>query len=204
MLPRIRPMRLRLVKEPFDDPDYTFELKHDGFRATAYIDQGDCRLESRNLKSLPFKYLAASLAALTMPNAILDGEIIVPDNKGVSQFNALLTTKGRDMAVFYAFDLIWMNGNDFRRTPLVERKAMLSEFVRRSRCPRLLYAQHIDGTGKQFFREICARDLQGVVAKRKKGMYREDRPDWVKIKNRSYSQIEGRHELLIEKRRAAK
>ena len=88
-LRRIRPMRLRLVKEPFDNPDYIFELKQDGFRATAYIDQGECRLVSRNLKSLPFKSLGASLAVLTVPNAILDGEIIVLDNKGVSQFNAV-------------------------------------------------------------------------------------------------------------------
>lgn len=89
VLPRIRPMRLRLVKEPFDNPDYIFELKQDGFRATAYIGQGGCRLESRNLKSLPFKSLGASLAVLTVPNAILDGEIIVLDNKGVSQFSAV-------------------------------------------------------------------------------------------------------------------
>jgi bifunctional non-homologous end joining protein LigD len=134
-----------------------------------------------------------------VPNAILDGEIIVLDNKGVSQFNALLTGEGRDMTLFYVFDLVWLNGNDFRRTPLVERKAMLSEFVRRSRCPRLLYAQHIDGTGKQFFREICARDLESVVGKRKNGLYRADRPDWIKIKNRTYSQAHGRHELLNQR-----
>ena len=89
VLPRIRPMRLRLVKEPFDNPDYIFELKQDGFRATAYINQGECRLVSRNLKSLPFRSLGASLAVLTVPNVILDGEIIVPDNKRVSQFNAV-------------------------------------------------------------------------------------------------------------------
>jgi bifunctional non-homologous end joining protein LigD len=117
-----------------------------------------------------------------------------------SQFNALLTGKGRDMALFYAFDLVWLNGTDYRRTPLVERKAQLSEFVRRSRCPRLLYAQHIDGAGKQFFREICARDLEGIVGKRKNGLYRDDRLDWVKIKNRAYSQANGRHELLTRRK----
>jgi bifunctional non-homologous end joining protein LigD len=201
MLPRIRPMRFRSVKEPFDDPDYIFELKHDGFRATAYVESGACRLVSRNLKNLRFDSLRWSLAALTVPNVIMDGEIIVLDKKGISHFNSLLTEKGRDIAVFYAFDLVWLNGNDFRRTPLVERKAMLSECVRKSRCPRLLYAQHIDGTGKQFFREICARDLEGVVGKCKMGTYREDRPDWVKFKNRSYSQAEGRHELLTGAKR---
>jgi bifunctional non-homologous end joining protein LigD len=69
-----------------------------------------------------------------------------------------------------AFDLVWLNGTDYRRTPLVERKAQLSEFVRRSRCPRLVYAQHIDGAGKQFIRESSARDLEGVVGKRKNGL----------------------------------
>jgi bifunctional non-homologous end joining protein LigD len=191
-------MRLRLVKEPFDDPDYIFELKHDGFRAIAYIEHGGCRLVSRNLKNLHFDSLRVALGKLPVTDAILDGEIIVLDSNGVSQFNALLTGKGRDMAVFYAFDLVWLNGNDFRRTPLVERKAMLSEFVRKSRCPRLLYAQHIDGAGKKFFREICARDLEGVVAKRKLGIYKDDGNAWLKIKNRSYSQAEGRHELMAQ------
>jgi len=106
------------------------------------------------------------------------------------------------MAVFYAFDLVWLNGNDFRRTSLVERKAQLYEFVRRSRCPRLLYAQHVDGAGKRFFREICARDLEGIIGKRKNGLYSADSPDWVKIKNRKYSQAEGRHELLTQRRSA--
>jgi len=65
----------------------------------------------------------------------------------------------------------------------------------RARSLCLLYAQHIDGAGKQFFDEICRRDLEGVVGKRKNGLYREDRPDWVKIKNSSYSQAEERQEL---------
>jgi hypothetical protein len=60
-------------------PDYFFELKHDGFRTIADIDSGDCRLVSRNLKALPFNSLRASLAAITVANAILDGEIVVLD-----------------------------------------------------------------------------------------------------------------------------
>jgi bifunctional non-homologous end joining protein LigD len=111
-------------------------LKQDGFRAIAYIDRGDCRLVSRNLKALPFKSLRASIAAITVDNAILDGEIVVLDNSGVSRFNSLLSRKGEDAAVFYAFDLIWMNGTDLREQPLVERKKRLCELVRRSRCQR--------------------------------------------------------------------
>jgi bifunctional non-homologous end joining protein LigD len=204
MLPRIRPMRLRPVKEPFNDPDFIFELKHDGFRALAYIERGTCRLVSRKSKSLRFESLGVALGKLPITDAVLDGEAIVLDGDGISRFNTLLLEKGRDAAVFYAFDLLWLNGNDFRRIPLVERKARLSEIVHANRCPRLLYAQHIDGTGKEFFREICARDLEGVVAKRKMGMYREDRPDWVKIKNRAYSHSEGRQELLTKRRAGRK
>jgi bifunctional non-homologous end joining protein LigD len=191
-------MRLRSIKEPFDNPDYLFELKHDGFRAIAYIDRGDCRLVSRNLKALPFKSLRASLAAIMVTdNAILDGEIVVLDNSGVSRFDSLLSRKGEDAAVFYAFDLIWLNGTDLRERPLVERKEQLHELVRKTRCERLLYAQHIEGAGKKFFEEICARDLEGIVAKRKTGIYKDDGNSWLKIKNRSYSQAEGRNEMMF-------
>ena len=156
-------MRLRLVREPFDHPDYIFELKHDGFRAVAYIDRGDCRLISRNLKSLLFKSLRASLAAIDVTDAILDGEIIVLNRNGVSQFNSLLSRKNEDAAVFYAFDLLWLNGTDLRQRPLVERKQQLRTLVSRSKCERLLYAQHIDGAGKQFFAEICFVISKGLL-----------------------------------------
>lgn len=70
----------------------------------------------------------------------------------------------------------------------------LVEMLRK--CGRLLYAQHVEGCGKRFFDEICARDLEGIVAKRKLSVYRDDGNSWLKVKNRAYSQAEGRHELL--------
>ena len=95
-------------------------------------------------QALRFESLRAALGNLPVRNAIIDGEIVCLDEKGVSQFNALLTTKGRDAAGFYAFDLIWLNGGDLRRKPLMERKARLCKLIRKSRCPRLLYAQHVE------------------------------------------------------------
>ena len=65
-----------------------------------------------------------------------------------------------------------------------------------SNCPRLLYAQHVEGARRELFAEICRRDLEGIIAKRKTGLYREDRQDWLKVKNRTYSQAEGRHDLF--------
>lgn len=191
-------MRLRRIPEPFDDPDYLFELKHDSFRAIAYIENGDCRLVSRNLKSLRFASLERALAELPVKDAILDGEIICIDRNGVSQFNQLLSRKAQP--ILYAFDLLWLDGQDLRPLPLVERKRRLSALLRSARCARAIYAQHIEGAEKGFFREICARDLEGIVAKRKLSTYKDDGTGWLKIKNPSYSQAEGRHELLTRKK----
>jgi len=72
--------------------------------------------------------------------------------------------------------------------------------VQASRCERILYAQHVEGDGKRMFEEICARDLEGIVAKRRLGIYKDDGNAWLKVKNRSYSLAEGRHELLSLKK----
>ena len=155
MLPRIHPMRLRLVREPFDHPDYIFELKHDGFRAVAYLQNCECKLISRNQRNLGFETLKRSLVRLPVQNAIIDGEIICLDAKGVSQFNQLLSRKGEP--VLYAFDLLWLDGEDLRRRPLIERKKRLARLVRSAKCPRLLYAQHIEQRGKSLFAAAFTR-----------------------------------------------
>jgi ATP-dependent DNA ligase len=72
----------------------------------------------------------------------------------------------------------------------------LAELIRSAACERLIYAQHIEERGKRFFQEICSRDLEGIVAKRKLGVYKGDSiGGWIKIENRAYSQAHGRHEL---------
>jgi len=192
-------MRLRLVKEPFDHPDYLFELKHDGFRAVVYLQSRECKIISRNQRNLGFASLEKALLKLPVETAILDGEIVRLDGKGVSQFNQLLSRKGEP--VFYAFDLLWLDGEDLRQRPLVKRKKRLARLVRAAKCSRLLYAQHIEQHGTGLFAEICARDLEGIVAKRKLGIYKDDGNTWLKVKNPTYSQAEGRRELLRGKER---
>lgn len=93
-------MRLTRVAKAFDDPEYIFELKHDGFRAIAHIENGGCKLVSRNLNQFKlFESLKKSLTKLPVQNAILDGEIVCLDAKGVSQFNELFSRRGK--LVFY-------------------------------------------------------------------------------------------------------
>jgi bifunctional non-homologous end joining protein LigD len=158
---------------------------------------GECKLISRNLRTLRFSSLANTLAKLPVENAIIDGEIVCLDARGVSQFNALLNRKAEP--VLYAFDLLWLDDEDLRRLPLIVRKKRLGLLVQSSNCASIFYAQHIESEGKRMFAEICARDLEGIVAKRKMGIYKDDGNNWLKIKNRSYSQAEGRHELLTAK-----
>jgi bifunctional non-homologous end joining protein LigD len=105
-------MRLRQVEKAFDHPDYIFELKHDGFRAVVYLQNGECKILSRNLNDMRFASLKEALAKLPVQNAILDGEIVCLDKNGVSRFYQLLSHKGTP--VYYAFDLLWLNGEDLR------------------------------------------------------------------------------------------
>ena len=135
-----------------------------------------------------------SLGKLPVQSAILDGEVVCLDEHGVSQFNELFSRKGKP--VFYAFDLLFLNGHDLRNSPLIERKQRLHQLIEKSLFTRIIYAQHIEGQGKAFFKEICARDLEGIVAKRKFGIYKSNGTGWLKIKNPKYSQAVGRHDLF--------
>jgi ATP-dependent DNA ligase len=111
---------------PFDDPDWLFELKHDGFRALAYLEDGKCRLVSRHRNTYKsFETLATDLSRPQVKNAILDGD-------GRSQFKERLYRKGR--AIFFTFDLLWLNDTDLRHSPLIERKKRLQRIIHRSHC----------------------------------------------------------------------
>jgi len=138
MLPRITPINPSGIAAPFDHQDWVFELKHDGFRAVAYIEKSACTLISRKqVVYKSFAGLAKALAALPVQNAILDGEIVSLDADGRSQFLQLMRRRRAD-ACFYAFDLLWLDGEDLRQMPLVERKRRLRRLIRGHE--RLLFA----------------------------------------------------------------
>jgi len=177
----------------------TEEIKHDGFRALACVQVGECELVSRNGNVFRgFRELAESIGVRLKVDAVLDGKIVVLDKYGRSQFNDLLFRRGP--VYFYAFDLLSVNGADLRSRPLIERKAQLRKLIRRGRS-HLLYVDHIEQKGSEFFRRICELDLEGIVAKRAASKYRvKEQPsrDWIKIKNPNYSQKDGRAELFDE------
>jgi bifunctional non-homologous end joining protein LigD len=189
-----QPMTLSRRREPFNHPDWLFEIKHDGFRALAYIQGGQCHLVSRRGNVLKrFLPLAGQMAKeLKVKNVVLDGEIVCLDANGRSQFHSLLFHRGTPY--FYAFDILQLNGKDLRLLPLITRKKRLRKLIP-NRLSSLLYVDHIEARGEDLFRLACREDLEGIVAKRKDGTY-SPRTEWVKIKNPAYSQIVGRHELF--------
>jgi bifunctional non-homologous end joining protein LigD len=136
--------------------------------------------------------------------AILDGEIVCLDAQGKPQFYDLL--RRSEPTYFYAFDLLALDGEDLRTLPLIERKRRLSRIMPKKRARRLLYVGHIAGRGIDLYRAACERDLEGIVAKLARAPYVVCEPrhsTWLKIKNPSYSQMEGRLELFERRARAA-
>ena len=196
-LPKIEPMELAQQATPFDHPDWLFEPKHDGFRALAYIQGDDCKLVSRKDANFTrFSDLARVLPGdLNAKNAILDGELVVLDRTGKSQFLELIANDGA--VVFAAFDLVWLNGKDLRDTPLIERKELLRFRVRHP-ADRLLFVDYAEGSGKALYSRICQRDMEGIVCKPAVSPYRtvDGKTTWVTVNNPTYSQSEGRAELF--------
>jgi len=191
---------LARLHAPFDHPDCLFELKYDGFRALAYVDHGQVRMVSRkgNVHKSFSALCNAVGAELAGRAAVLDGEIVYLDDDGRPQFYSLLRRRGPQR--FAAFDLLWLDGRDLRMLPLMERKRRLRALVHGSGC--LMYVDHIERAGADFYRVACEQDLEGILAKRKTGFYTPEATTWVKIRNPQYSQIEGRRELF-EKRLSA-
>jgi bifunctional non-homologous end joining protein LigD len=186
--------RLTLVRQPFNDPNFLFELKHDGFRALAYISDRHCELVSRRRNSYKsFGQLRSNLAKLNVKNAVIDGELVCLDSEGRSIFNELLLRKG--CPIFYAFDLLYLNDLDLRQLPLIERKGKLRALIEKSGLPDVICGKYVEGRGVDLFNEVCQRNLEGVVAKRKSGTY-STVSGWLKIKNPNYTQSEQRHELF--------
>src|SRR5512133_1855747 len=189
-------MPLVRTQQPFDDRDWLFELKFDGFRALAFIEGGQARLVSRT--GHVFRQFTALTDSLVrqLPDGVYDGEIVVLDANGRSQFNALLFR--RSTPVFGVFDLLWIEGEDLRALPLIERKRRLRGIVPR-RSGSVLYVSHVATHGVALFNEVCEQELEGIVAKFAQGSYISDgsgSTSWIKVKNLAYSQAIGRRELF--------
>jgi len=190
----LQPMPLGRKPEPFDHPEWIYELKYDGFRALAVVEYGRCTLFSRNGHPFAsFSELASQIGYAPMPRSVvMDGEIVCLDDKGHCQFNDLLFRRGEPC--FVAFDLLQANGKDLRRERLIDRKHELRCTI--DGLSAIIYADHVEQCGTALFNKACELDLEGIIAKDGRAPYDTQHTTWFKIRNRNYSQLVGREELF--------
>jgi bifunctional non-homologous end joining protein LigD len=194
-----QPMPLSRKPAPVDHPEWVFELKYDGFRSLAIIQNGRCELISRNGHPFnSFDSLRRHLTVAVSGRTLLDGEIVCLDKRGRPQFRDLLFHCGEPC--FFAFDLLMSDGKDIRSERLTDRKQELRRLILRVPESRMRYVDHVEQHGTALFQRVCEMDLEGIVAKHSLAPYTTERTTWFKIKNRNYSQMQGREQLFERER----
>jgi len=177
-------MLATLTDAPFDDPDWVFETKWDGFRLIACLEHGKVTLYSRNGKIISDSYrgVAQALERLKV-DAVLDGELVALDRRGISHFQLLQNALRAEATLRYCiFDLMFLDGEDLRDWTLVERKQRLRRLLPKH--PLLSFSTHRSQHGSKFFKQALEQGLEGIMAKRKSSKYLSGArtSDWLKIK----------------------
>ncbi len=188
----VEPMLATLAGTPFDDPDWLFEVKWDGYRVEAVVRDGDVRMFTRNGNdaAMYFPGLLTPPTWIDAREAIVDGEVVALARDGSPSFEflqeCLRRAEGAADAnlVYEAFDILYLDGRSLLRVPLEDRKRLLRSVLREQ--PRVRFAAHIERDGIAFYRAAAERGLEGVVAKRRRSAYQAGRrsTDWLKLKIR--------------------
>ena len=190
----IKPMKATLVDAPFDDSEWLFEVKWDGYRAIAKIDNNKVELVSRNNLSFGKYYPIIDILKTWGTRAVIDGEIVVLNDKGISDFGALQNWRSEadGNLVFYVFDILWYDGKDLTSLTLRDRLAIL-----RSALPatddRIRQSKVFETRGVEFFEAATKIGLEGIIAKKADSAYVPDlrSREWLKIK------VHRRQEVII-------
>jgi bifunctional non-homologous end joining protein LigD len=182
------------AEQPFDHADWLFEVKWDGYRAIAEVEDGQVRLYSRNLLAFHRRYspIVNSLERLGH-DAVLDGEIVVVDETGKPRFQFLQSYQktGQGVLVYQVFDLLYLDGHDLRNLPLVRRKELLAGLL--DQLPNVKLSEHVQEHGIALYKAVSEAGLEGIVAKDARSRYREGArsQSWLKIKTHR------RHDAVI-------
>jgi len=192
---KIRPMLATSVEDAFDNPDWLFEIKWDGYRAVAFIEGGSVRLVSRNQNDLTgqFPELRDLPKSVRAERAVIDGEIVALDDHGRPSFSLMQQRTGFQPGkprrpgregvpvVYYAFDLLYLDGYDLRRVGLEKRKELLQSVLTAGDIVR--FSDHYPEKGRDLFAVASKSGLEGILAKKRASIYHEERSrDWLKIK----------------------
>lgn len=179
-------MLAKEVKDPFDDKGWLYEIKWDGYRAIAEVNDGNIKFYSRNGLNFSGTYsLIANELKKFSADVIIDGEIVVLNENGLPSFQLLqyYNTDPDHPIKYYVFDLLHLNGHDAYSLPLLERKKLLKEVIPQSEL--IVYSDHVEEEGKAFFEISRERNLEGIMAKKCDSQYYAGRRtnDWLKIKH---------------------
>jgi bifunctional non-homologous end joining protein LigD len=165
------------------------EIKHDGYRAQAHVLHGRAAIYTRRGYdwSDRFGSIAQALHDLGKHDFILDGEVVVLDARGISNFHSLqddLAGKRQDRLVYFVFDVLYLDGFDLRQVPLIDRKQILADLVgSTSHAARIRLSEHLEADAPAVFKHACDLHLEGIVSKEQHSPYRSGRQDsWIKLK----------------------
>jgi bifunctional non-homologous end joining protein LigD len=179
----MEPMLAESSENAFNDPEWLYELKWDGYRAIAEIEKRKVKLVSRNAQDFTHKYQSIVKELEKIPlSAVLDGEIVAVDKEGKPKFQLLQSLDEKTQLIYYVFDLLYLDGYDIRSLPLTERKTLLKKLLHQS--AHIKYSEHIDTHGTELYAVAKKRGIEGIVAKKKYSRYVSKRSsEWRKIKH---------------------
>ncbi|MFV8328018.1 non-homologous end-joining DNA ligase [Flavobacterium sp. ZS1P14] len=183
----IKPMLAHTIATPFDKKKWIFEKKYDGYRTIAVINPDQVNLYSRNQLSFTknFKTIADELKKINHV-AVLDGEIVIEDETGRSDFQLLQNyiKTGKGTLKYYVFDILNLDGNDTSNLSLVQRKELVEILLRNFPLPNVLFAPHIEEKGVLFYEQATKKNWEGIIAKASDSLYQSGKRsnEWLKIK----------------------
>jgi DNA ligase D-like protein (predicted ligase) len=184
----IKPELPTLVPEPPTGEGWIHEIKHDGYRTLIVIDGGQVRAFTKNgtVWTAAYRRVVDACSKLACKAAVLDGEMVVQDERGVTDFHALRSAihTAPHRIVFFAFDLLHLEGQDLRGQPLMERRALLRKLIRPDKRSPVQFSDHVEGDGATFFKAAAEIGLEGIVSKRMASRYFSGPSrSWLKTKN---------------------
>lgn len=184
----IEPQLATLVDEAPRGEEWVHELKLDGYRVLCEVKDGKARIWTRNGKDWTNRFtpVAEAVAQLPVRAALLDGEVAVLEPNGTTSFqalqNALSESRDRDL-VYFAFDLLHLDGYDLRGATLLDRKEALTGVLSGNTSPTIRFSDHVQGAGEAFYQQACRLSLEGIISKRGDMPYRSGRgKEWLKVK----------------------
>ncbi len=191
----VAPQLCTSVERPPAGEGWCHEIKFDGYRVQLRVEDGEATLKTRKGLDWTDKFAAIAKEAGSLPDAMIDGEIVALDHNGAPNFSSLqaaLSDGKTEQLIFFAFDLLFAEGQDYRRLPLGERKAQLKRLLEahKRKSGQIRYVEHFESGGDAVLQSACKLELEGVVSKKLDAPYRSGRTEsWTKAKCRAGHEV---------------